>query len=100
MAKRKISKKQKFTQSYINRKGELVTVTGHKQIIWSEPRKILVGTYLTKKGKELLEEINSRNLPKAEKARCQKEINNKYLKNRYAVNPNAKVVKVIVHQAN
>lgn len=40
------------------------------QIIWSEPHRILVGSYTTKSGQ---------------------------IKNRYAINPNAKPVKTIIH---
>jgi len=41
------------------------------QVIWSEPKRILVGSYTTKSGQ---------------------------VKNRYRINPNAKLVKVIAHK--
>ena len=41
------------------------------QVIWSEPKRILVGSYTTKSGQ---------------------------VKNRYKVNPNAKAVKIIIHK--
>ena len=41
------------------------------QVIWSEPRRILIGSYTTKSGQ---------------------------VKNRYKVNPNAKAVKIIIHK--
>ena len=41
------------------------------QVIWSEPKMIMVGSYTTKSGQ---------------------------VKNRYRVNPNAKAVKVIIHK--
>ena len=56
------------------------------QIVYSEPRKILVGTKLTRKGQRLklsnapIEEIN------------------KYRKNVYEINHNAKEIKKIKHK--
>lgn len=41
------------------------------QVVWSEPKKILVSSYTTKSGQ---------------------------VKNRYRTNPNAKVLKIIVHK--
>ena len=50
-----------------NRKNDQRTI----QVIWSEPKRILVGSYTTKSGQ---------------------------VKNRYKVNPNAKAVKIIIHK--
>lgn len=52
-----------------------------KQTVYSEPKRILKGNYLTKKGLRLI--ANAKN--KAEKS----EIWKKYGKNRYVNNPNA-----------
>ena len=41
------------------------------QVIWSEPRRILIGSYTTKSGQ---------------------------VKNRYRINPNAKALKIVVHK--
>ena len=41
------------------------------QIVWSEPKRILVGSYTTKSGQ---------------------------VKNRYRINPNAKALKIIIHK--
>ena len=54
-------------RNYNNRKNDQRTI----QVIWSEPKRILVGSYTTKSGQ---------------------------VKNRYKVNPNAKAVKIIIHK--
>jgi hypothetical protein len=51
------------------------------QIVMSAPRRILVGKYLTKKGKRLMAEAET----KAEK----RSIELKYTKNRYTINDKA-----------
>jgi hypothetical protein len=53
--------------SHNNRKNNQRTI----QIIWSEPRKIMIGSYTTKSGQ---------------------------VKNRYRINPSAKVIKIITHK--
>ena len=63
-----------------------------KQVVYSEPRRILVEEYLTPKGERLMALAKT----KAER----KEIKAKYGKNRYKVNPNAKPVKLIIHYIN
>jgi hypothetical protein len=55
------------------------------QTVYSEPCKILVGSYLTKKGQKL--KLNGA---------TQEELN-KYRKNRYKINPNATPIKTIYH---
>ncbi len=50
-----------------NRKNNQRTI----QVIWSEPRRILIGSYTTKSGQ---------------------------VKNRYRINPNAKALKIVVHK--
>ena len=57
----------KNSKSPNNRKNNQRTI----QVVWSEPKKILVGSYTTKSGQ---------------------------VKNRYRTNPNAKVLKIIVHK--
>lgn len=57
----------KNSKKHNNRKNEQKTI----QVIWSEPKMIMVGSYTTKSGQ---------------------------VKNRYRINPNAKVVKVITHK--
>ena len=54
-------------RNHNNRKNDQRTI----QVIWSEPKRILVGSYTTKSGQ---------------------------VKNRYKVNPNAKAVKIIIHK--
>ena len=54
-------------RNHNNRKNNQRTI----QVIWSEPKRILVGSYTTKSGQ---------------------------VKNRYKVNPNAKAVKIIIHK--
>ena len=54
-------------RNHNNRKNDRRTI----QVIWSEPKRILVGSYTTKSGQ---------------------------VKNRYKVNPNAKAVKIIIHK--
>ena len=61
-----------------------------KQSVLSSPRKVLVGNYLTNKGVRLMKLAKT----KAEK----KYINTKYRKNRYIVNDDVRVVKVITHE--
>ena len=58
------------------------------QIIWSEPKYIMIGKYLTAKGLLLLKQ----------KSITKEEAWFRYGKNRYKVNPNAKMVKVITHK--
>ena len=57
-----------------------------KQIVRTAPKRVLVGEYLTNKGKRLLKEG-------ADKG----EVNKKYLKNRYKDNPKSKQLKEIKH---
>lgn len=60
-----------------------------QQIVFSEPRKIFVETYLTPKGQKLI---------KKTKSKVQKQlVNLKYQKNRYKTNPYAKPVRTIFH---
>ena len=54
-------------RNHNNRKNDQRTI----QVIWSEPKRILVGSYTTKSGQ---------------------------VKNRYKANPNAKAVKIIIHK--
>lgn len=54
-------------KSHNNRKNNQKIV----QVIWSEPKMILVGSYTTKSGQ---------------------------VKNRYRINPNAKAIKIITHK--
>ena len=56
-----------LSRNHNNRKNDQRTI----QVIWSEPKRILVGSYTTKSGQ---------------------------VKNRYKVNPNAKAVKIIIHK--
>ena len=58
------------------------------QIVWSEPRRILVGRYLTKKGMALV----------ASGIITHEFAMTKYGKNRYKINPAAKPVKIIFHR--
>lgn len=57
-----------------------------KQVIYSESPRILVGRWLTKKGKRL----QSQGAPES--------VLEKYRKNHYRQNPNAKPVKTIYHE--
>lgn len=63
--KRRIS--MNLPRNHNNRKNDQRTI----QVIWSEPKRVLVGSYTTKSGQ---------------------------VKNRYKVNPNAKAVKIIIHK--
>lgn len=58
------------------------------QVVYDKPRKKLVGTYLTAKGKKLLKE----GMPK-------KEVQAKYQKNKYELT-DAKPIKTIIHPIN
>lgn len=57
------------------------------QTVYSEPQWLLSGKYLTEKGKRLLQT----------KQITEKEAWEKYGKNRYRINPNARPLKRIVH---
>lgn len=57
----------------------------YKQDIYDKPQRVLVGTYLTKKGLEL------------KKEGATEETLKKYTKNRYRVDNSAKIVKTIKH---
>lgn len=59
-----------------------------KQVIYSQPRKIFVKRYLTAKGVRL---VNAGTI-------TPEEADNKYGKNLYRLNPNAKPIKTIDHQ--
>ena len=63
---------------------------GKMQVIMSEPSKVFVEEYLTKRGEKL---ANSLAIGKID----MKDINNRYKKNRYKKNPNAKPLKTIKH---
>ena len=63
-----------------------------KQYVYSESRRIFVETYLTAKGKRLLASATTKEEKDA--------INAKYSKNRYRINKDARVVKVIIHYIN
>ena len=69
------------------------------QIIYSEPRRVLVGSYFTAKGRKLIHELSLERVSlRSEK--CKERyaiIKAKYLKKRYAINPNAVPVKTIIH---
>ena len=58
------------------------------QIIWSEPRFLLDGKYLTPKGKQLLKQGTL----------TKDEVWARYGKTRYQFNPNARAIKVITHK--
>lgn len=60
-----------------------------KQIVRTEPLKLLVGSYLTNKGKKLLE-LATTNKKK-------NDIKQKYTKNKYTINRNSKQLKTINH---
>jgi ABC-type glutathione transport system ATPase component len=70
------------------------------QFVRSTAEKVLVGTYLTNKGEILMGELKQsglRSSTKEYKAR-KEEIELKYMKNRYALNPESKIVKMIKHK--
>ena len=74
--------------------------TKREQYVLSQSGKILLGQYLSPKGVRLMNELKDLGLrtnSKDYKAR-KKEIEDKYLKNRYAINSEAKIVKKITHQ--
>jgi hypothetical protein len=58
------------------------------QKIWSEPRKVFIERYLSPKGVKLL----------AKKEISKEEAWEKYGKNRYKINRNAKLLYTIVHE--
>lgn len=66
-----------------------MTKCRRKQIIWSEPRKVFVEKYLTKTGKKQLALAKTKKEKDAVWA--------KYGKNRYRINKNAKIIKIITH---
>lgn len=72
-----------------------------KQHIYSEPRRVFVGPYFTKKGKrlnaELDEKLHAGQIERDEYDRLQGEISNKYLKNRY-ITMERPIVKTIIHK--
>lgn len=61
-------------------------VIERKQMVYDRPRKVLVGEYLTNKGKRLLAEGADKGL-----------VYTLYAKNRYRINPEARPIKTIVH---
>jgi hypothetical protein len=83
--------RKKVKTSYV-KNGVIVTVNGKPQTVYTEPRRILKEKYLTAKGKRVLagELVNGKKLTKD-------EVWAKYGKNRYTINPNAKLLKTIIH---
>lgn len=78
------------------------TTRGRKnqiQIIYSEPQWILKERYLSPKGKKLLDKLQTMYESLKDNGYIQSSIQiwNKYGKNRYQLNPNAKLIKIIVH---
>ena len=71
-------------KSHNNRKNEQKSV----QVIYSEPKKVLIGRYITD---HMLEKAIRMGMTK-------KKALEVYGKNRYKVNPNAKAVKIIIHK--
>lgn len=70
------------------------------QYIWNKVRKIKIATYWTVKGHRLLEEsTKNENLTAKEKKKIKAELVKKYQKNRYAIDPSARIVKSIKHVA-
>ena len=57
-----------------------------KQSVLNKPKREIIGSYITNKGIRLLNEGVD-----------PKEVNAKYLKNRYATNKDVKVVRVVKH---
>jgi hypothetical protein len=74
--------KNRQTESVEKRIGRNTTKT-YIQVVHTAPARVLVGTYLTKKGKKLM------SLAKTDKEK--KDIRAKYEKNRYAPNPECHV---------
>lgn len=60
----------------------------YEQIVYDRPRKVFKEKYLTKKGKRLL----------MNKEITKKEAWEKYGKNRYTIDPEAKPIRVITHR--
>ena len=60
------------------------------QIIYSQPKKILVGRYLSPKGERLV----------SEGLLTKEQADAKYGKNRYTIDPNAQPIKMIKHRLN
>ena len=71
-------------RNHNNRKNDQRTI----QVIWSEPKRILVGRYLSKSARKRAE-LEHLSVDSALEL---------YGKNRYKVNPNAKAVKIIIHK--
>ena len=81
-----------------NRKSTL----GRKEVvqtIWSTPRRVVKEKYLTPKGMQLKNQLDREGLsPKSKEYKLRiAQINVKYLKNRYEINPHAYPVKTIIH---
>ncbi len=70
------------------------------QIIYSEPLREFKERYLTPKGKRVLAAgvIADRNSETGFRKITEKEVWEKYGKNRYTENPNAKPKKVVIHE--
>jgi len=68
-----------------------IVVGTYQQVIYNEPRRLLVGSYLTPKGE--------REMAMASNQAQIDVVNAKYRKNRYKLNPNCtRIVGVITHQ--
>lgn len=66
------------------------------QIVYSAPRKLLVGTSISRKGQELLDAIADDNSDNAKKLRA--IITKKFSRNHYRLNRQAQPIKVITHK--
>ena len=81
-ARRQAMKNSKY--SHNNRKNDQKTI----QIIWSEPKKILVSRYITD---HMLEKCIYAGMTKKKALEI-------YGKNRYRINPNAVAIRIITHK--
>ena len=69
------------------------------QYIWNKVRNIKIATYWTAKGHRLLKQLEESKTTVKEKKRLKAELVKKYQKNRYAIDPSARIVKSIKHVA-
>lgn len=59
-----------------------------KQIVYSQPRKVLIGKYISAKGLRLIQEG----------VLTKEQADKKYGRNRYGINPDAKPIRTITHK--
>ena len=93
MAKNRQSRMRRLTRLFLQARPK---AGPKKQTIYSEPQFLFKERYLTKKGQRLMQRLH-RTEEVLDRKDSEDSIWQKYGKNRYELNPNAKSVKTIYH---